>query len=1751
MVLLPLFLFGDPQSRPYKINNFTKSSRVDDIMLCANLNRYFINSSNKLIKEHIKVVPNTEFGVNASYETICIQGLQPRKRYSVTFDKNLPLGKQHLDKEYTFTKETGDYLPSFRFKESGYILPAKGEITLPLESRNIQKVAVNLYRINQNNLMQAMNQYSLRETLARYELKDIQNESGYLLWQKRLSINSLLNKKVVTAVPIGRALKTRKPGVYIAAVASIDKDGEPNWYSAQTAWFMVSDIGIFTIKGKESLHIYTKHLSDATTYSGVKLELISRNNELLAKTESKNGYAEFKSALLNGKDALAAKAIYAYGKRGDFTVLDLSRPKLDLSDRGDSGRMAAESFDAFIYSNRGIFKPKESIKFHAIVRDSLAKVAKGITLSAKLHDSQEKTVAQKRLHTDPLGHVEGEFKLPNKTGRYSILLYAGGNESIGKRSFLVEDFIPPKVELSISQKPQLLKPFQAEKITFFAKYLTGEPLVKPQVDYTITLKSSQRVFKEYKGYHFGKVGKEHFSRYIYGASKVGERNGSVSIPLIIDQVADTTLPLIASVKVYLLEPGGRGIERYFALPYLNQEGYIGIKPKFKNSAIDLNAEAAFDIIYLKNLKAASTKVHWRVVREEPHWNWRSSGESGWEYYITYEDIKTVKEGDLNIKSTATQLKLAKLNWGSYRLELSTQNGALSSYRFSSGYEQSSSKASPDRLPVRLNKQEFAPQESVTAEIKAKFTGPMLVQIASNRLLATKKVEAVANKPVTVSFKIKKEWGSSLYLLATAFRQQSSKLGATRAVGLAHIRVIDPKNRVDIAIKHPQKVRSQSLLALQLSSKSAKSQKINVTVAAVDKGVLNLTRYKLPDPYNYFFGQRRLGVALHDVYSELIKTSGAHAEFDVGSGDMEEDSNNPAAVNKRRVVALLSKTLTFNKEGKAKLNFKIPDYQGALELMAVAWGKEGVGSANAEVIVKDPVVTELYLPRFLALNDSATILAEVRFAKELPDGSYKLKLKSNSALQISPKEFSLELGATRVFRKAVNIEAKAPGDANITLEVYKEGKMLGSRNFALATRVPYIKSNARVAGILDGNVVFNSKTAINSNKWMHINNLTLTVSSAPLLAVGSLKQSLIDYCCRCAEQTTSRGYAFLNDPKQKELVNGAIERLYELQKFDGGFGLWEGSEASQWVSSYVLDFLSRAKDAGFRVSQKRIESGLRYLQQHLSRWSKEPGKVEADAYALYVLARNKHILVAEIMYHANNTNSPIKASGGWAHLAAALNLIGEKERAKALFAKAKSTLYANGDYYSNYGGALRDKAVLIVLESEAGFKDLAQPLFIDLALDSKDRKYLSTQEMSMLIRAQKSVDIPSSRMHIKVGVEEFNGKRFSRLYGSISKLPEVHNLSSNPLWYTLHFTATPNPESYSSSDNSGFSIEKHLYTLSGKAVDLKNIKQSERIVVEINGTIEDKAIKHPLILDLLPSGFEIENPNISSTDGTQGLRWLGRKSTTQKQIYRDDRYIAALEPGTHGVFKVAYIARAVTKGKFAFAPTLIEDMYKPYYRALTTKQAWSVTIKDASEIVQTVTQNSSNQESNVSNALSSSEYKKAFTTVLKNLKQYSTLELYYLRNGIFAQAGLNFATKNPSLHKIFSQFEWYKPNKESGSVVYNSLTALQKENIQALLKEEKRRLGGLVFADFYRVRIKALTPEYLSRYSKKELRLLRNSLIARYGYAFKDKKLRSIFENLPWYKPDPKITTSEAIDTLMSQLERANLQTILQVEKSSK
>ncbi|MDQ7085372.1 MAG: MG2 domain-containing protein [Sulfurovum sp.] len=372
--------------------------------------------------------------------------------------------------------------------------------------------------------------------------------------------------------------------------------------------------------------------------------------------------------MLAGKNGLQAKAIYAYGKDNDFSVIDLSKPAHDLSDRGVEGRESVGEYSAFVYSNRDIFRPSERVTFHALLRDHQGKAQAGLPLSVKVFDARGVEVSSKQMSSDSLGHLSDSLTLSASatTGKWRVAMYAGDKEAIGSMTFLVEDFIPPKIKVEVQKHFSHINPKEKVELNLQSKYLNGEVFPKARVEVSAILHKSKYLEKVHEGYYFGNIKKYFGNEYLDTLIYETNSEGQLSLPLSIDKVFNTSFPLSVHIDIAVSELGGRPIHYTLEAPYNNREHYIGLKPLFANDAVDMQSKPQFEVIYLDKHTLSKETLSYALIEEETRWHWRSTTDS-WEYYKTYHDggiIQRVSSNTLSDKGLS--LSLDTLDWGSYR-----------------------------------------------------------------------------------------------------------------------------------------------------------------------------------------------------------------------------------------------------------------------------------------------------------------------------------------------------------------------------------------------------------------------------------------------------------------------------------------------------------------------------------------------------------------------------------------------------------------------------------------------------------------------------------------------------------------------------------------------------------------------------------------------------------------------------------------------------------------------------------------------------------------------------------------------------------------------------------------------------------------------------------------------------------------------------------------------------------------------------
>ena|GEM_PF-6111589 len=878
---------------------------------------------------------------------------------------------------------------------------------MPIESVNVNEVALNLIHINTRNILSSIHKFALRKNISNLDERRYIEKNGELVFSKILKLNAVeKNHKTITAVPIIDI--RQKPGLYLLTARKVGEDSHHNYGKLESQWLVVSDIGLFTIQTEDYLHIFSHKLSAANVRDNLQINLLSNANEILSTTSTdQDGYVKIPASLLKGNGGKAAKLILAHGDNGDFGLIDITRPEHDFSDRGVSGRKPPSSVDAFLYSNRNLFKPDETVSVHGLIRDNNARAIGELQVKLKLVGPDQREVATTSLKSDVSGYINWQTNIPitARTGSYQIEIYAGAKKPVGKYSFLLENFVPPKTKVSLTSDISSVKPGQKFKLKATANYLHGAPLAFASANLDMVIEKDPKPFAGYKDYIFGDLQEYFRTKRVDLKNKAFKTDASGNLEIIIDEIKkvySTSYPLRLKANLSVMEPGGRPLNTGVDFSYKNQDSYIGIKPAFSAGSVDTADDAIFQVVVLEDSDPAAARINYTLFKEEENGYWTETN-GKWQYHESFIDGAKIKSGKLDVlPDEANNLKFNNLDWGTYRLDLMYGN-ARTSYRFVSGNTETSGRTIADKLKVFSDKAEYQVGDRIKLGITPDFTGPILLNVLNHKLLKKQILLGQAGKTAEIEIKAEADWGSGAYVMATSFYHNPNYNQPNRSIGLVHIKIASDNKKIPLEISHPAQIESAA--ELEISVKAKVNQESFVTVALVDEGILNLTNYERPEPFSWFNGQLGLVAKVRDIYGDLIRPQGIAGEYRVGGGDeMEVALGGGAPRNLRKIVALFSEKIKFDSAGKAKAVFSVPDYQGALKVLVVAWNKDALGSASGTVYVRDKISPEIYLPRFLAVGDETESILGLDFANTVASGEYRLSIDTNDKLSVDVGEF---------------------------------------------------------------------------------------------------------------------------------------------------------------------------------------------------------------------------------------------------------------------------------------------------------------------------------------------------------------------------------------------------------------------------------------------------------------------------------------------------------------------------------------------------------------------------------------------------------------------------------------------------------------------------------------------------------------------------------------------------------------------------
>lgn len=1525
-------------------------------------------------EDFVRIEPAVPIAVEARDERLCLTGINHGQSYQITLRQGLP-GPDGLvlQRDETQRVRIGDRKPSVAFRGRTFILPRGNTDGLPVTTVNLDAVAVSVYRVNDRNLAAQINERTILEPISGYHAERYAETDGEMVWKGRLDVKSAeRNRSVITGLPIRQVLGDPKPGLYIITAEPVDVPDRENPYTRATQWLMVSDLGLTSMAGADGITVFARSFATAQPLAGIEVKLVARNNgELGRAVTDAIGRAIFPPGLARGNGGQSPVAAMAYGPDGDFAVQDLTATAFDLSDRGVGGRTPPGPLDVFLYTDRGVYRPGETINLAGLLRDDKTLAAEGFPLTLRV---LRPSGTEFQSVTVPSA-AGGGFTLPvtlSRTaplGTWSVHAFADPKgEPLGRMTFQVEEFVPERLAVEIAAGVPLAgvpliepgKPFEA---VVTSRFLYGPPAAGLNGKAELSLQPDPAPYPAHRGFRFGLAQETVTPRVVELTFPTTDEAGVSRVPVELPPLPDVTRPMRAEIRVAVAEPGGRPTRQTLTVPVRTQPYAIGIRPLFDGARLNEGQEAGFEVIAVDPTgnRIAKPGLRFELFAERQTFHWFL--ESGRYSFRSVTRDESLRAGTLAVAGGApTSQDFGALSFGRYRLEVFDKtSGVATSIRFASGWQVAPQiSETPDEVEVVADKPAYAAGEVARVRISPPFAGEVLLTVATDRVLDARNLSVPAGG-ATVEIPVDAAWGPGAYITATVHRPpvRGQDRAPVRAIGLAWLGIDPAARTLTVELGAPEVIRPRGRVEVPVRVVAAGPlEEAWLTLAAVDEGILQLTDFVSPNPGKHFYGKRALGLDIRDDYGHLIDTVA-----EVGTLRQGGDGSGGAALSvvPITVVSLFSGPVKIGADGTARVGFDIPDFNGQLRLMAVAYDRGRIGSASGKMVVRDPLVAEMSLPRFLAPGDESRVTLSLHNV-EAPAGIYRVAVATTGPLAVDGGSFTARLDSGARFQTEVPLRGTAAGIGAVSVRV--EGPQGGPAVLALERRLNIqVRPSRPVETVyntrrLEPGVAADTSAALLAGYLPGTGGVTVSYSSAPPFNVGGLLRALDRYPYGCLEQVVSRALPLMvvndvalalgadraADDNLGARVDKAVAQVLDKQRYDGSFGLWSArSETSPWLTAYALEFLTRARARNHAVPETPYTTGLTWLRRHAIDGGSNPADLASRAYALHVLALAGVATPGPTRYFHDGFLDKLPTPLARAQVGAALARLGDRERARLAFNAATAKL-ARQEWQDDYGSTVRDAAALVTLMSETGMLGTAQLAALVDRMPATDTAVdrTSTQEQAWLVLAAETLMKGAAPIQLTVGGKAAPAGDPLNLAPGAADLARgvtVRNAGTTAVWQAVSVQGVPLQARPAAHE--GMRIKRKFMNRDGSAVNLDTIRQNDVFVVVLEGEANTKLHHQTMIVHPLPAGWEIENVKLGAA-GTSDMAWLGELTTATMIEARDDRFVAALDfTEDSPTFRLAFLVRAVTPGNYELPGAQVEDMYKPRFFARQTAGRISV------------------------------------------------------------------------------------------------------------------------------------------------------------------------------------------------------------------
>jgi len=1550
----------------WKIDEANTSPRA-----CLQFSLPLNTEDNLKISDYIRVEPEAKITTEIIDKRLCLSGLAFSTDYTVTMLSGLPgASDKALAEDQSLDISFGDRPAHIAFAGNGVILPRIGAQGLAIETTNITELEIAVFRVGDR--MIARRSPDAGETIDEgdwyYGYDNVASEVRENIYKGVLSIDSSPNTVTTTVFDLAGAIGELKPGAYVIEAVRKRVDDDDYRPARAWRWIISTDLAFTTYQSPSGLDATVRSINTAQAMKNIRVDLVAQNNEILGRAATdKDGRVHFDAQLLKGKGVLRPRMLMAYGQNngkedGDYALLDFNRSPLDLSAFAIGGRKAAKDIDAYVFTDRGVYRPGETANITAMLRDAKAQAIFGRVGQLRYLKPGGQEFRTVRFDTLQEGTLLQAFDIPKSAprGMWRAVVEIDGMGQVGAIGFDVQDFVPQKLKVEVDIDDAPLRSDEIRPLEISAQFLYGANGADLQAEAEARIRAEPNPFPNLKGYSFGLSEKSFREEFISLGGGVTDDKGILSLDLSLREAQiDTMKPLRAEITAGVSEPGGRYVQTSTRIPVRTQDIYIGIKPKFdrrpaRNKPAEFNIKAVDWQGELTEMKA-----EWTLVKEDYHYNWyRNNGR--WQYRYDMTDVEIAK-GIADISAVDGVDVERTLDWGSYRLIVKDgDNNITSSYQFWVGWGGTSASNAPDQIQMGAPERDVKSGDTVKLTINSPYAGIGELVIADQSVRSIQTVN-IPKGGSEISVHMPKDIGSGVYALLSVYTPRSvdKRPVPRRAVGITYMKADVGRQKLGVKLSAPDVVKPRQTQNIRVDfANIPRGERVYMTLAAVDEGVLQITKYKSPDPQAFYFARKAMPLTVRDDYARLLNPNLGAPTLARSGGDTLGGEGLTAAPIK--VVSLYSGLIDVS-GGQTVIPVELPDFNGKLRLMAVAWSRSAVGSDVSPMIVRDAAPAILSLPRFLAPGDKAFATISVDNVGGAA-GDYGLSLTSEGVLSIENVSDKLRLDKGQRKKVTREIKTDQTGISAVNLAVDGPDGYNVSSTFDIQTRSAFLPISKMVIAPMDAGAEFRLGADMLQGFDPGSVDVNVSFSRTPGLDPTAYATAVSRYPYGCTEQTVSAampllyahelgGVPGINEAEAKFALQVAVDRLINRQSSDGSFGLWRSGDryARPWLGVYVTDFLLRAKDKDYVVSQDVLDKSLNalYAITKMPRWPnlnylydyevdtierRLSRQAEAAAYAHYVLAKNGKGRLKDMRYFSDNHAMKLRSALSWGHLASALSMMGDERRSDQAYTKALALVDKNVDH-DYYQSPTRDASGLLAIIKENGQNQYLEAAQTAFQKHLKEPNQLNTQAQAQVILAiraflKDSEPVDISAQNADVSINGAVAK--SHLYGSdLANTPVFTNETDKQVWRSVMISGTPLQAPLAI--NAGYEVTKRVQKLDGSLADLSNIKQGERFIVKLSFKSTKSRSGLAVLADLLPAGMEIE---AILEPGETAYKNVSKLSHFQTSEMRDDRLVAATKTYGRNTYRIAYLVRAVTPGDFIWPGAVVQDMYREQDHAIS-------------------------------------------------------------------------------------------------------------------------------------------------------------------------------------------------------------------------